>query len=307
MATVRAEHVAAVHGLTRSDLRTAAKAYLTLTKPRIVVLLVFTGYAAMIVAAGGLPNFRVTLLGLLGLGLAAGGSAALNMWFDRDIDAVMTRTAKRPLPAGIVSAPAAFGFALLLGVASVVLLATTVNALSAWLAGAGYVYYGVVYTMLLKRHTPQNIVLGGGAGAFPPLVGVAAVTDHLSWMAVLMFAVIFLWTPSHFWGLALYKNEDYTRAGVPMMPVVRGARATKRQMVAYAVALLAVSVAMAPAMRSPLVYAVVAAAFGGWFLYVNLRLLREPDSEMAWAKRTFFASLLYLPAVFTAMALCAVV
>jgi protoheme IX farnesyltransferase len=209
------------------------------------------------------------------------------------------------LPAGVITPAQALLFGLLLGVTSVVLLGFTVNWLAAALSGAGYVYYAVVYTMLLKRRTPQNIVIGGGAGAFPPLVGWVVVTGHLSLMAVLMFAVIFLWTPSHFWGLALYKNEDYTRAGVPMMPVARGSRSTKRQMVAYAVLLLAASLALTPVMRVEGLYAVLAGVLGLGFLLVNLRLVLEPDDQHTWSKRTFFASLLYLPAMFTVMAICA--
>ncbi|MCL6442328.1 MAG: heme o synthase [Alicyclobacillus sp.] len=284
-----------------------AKAYLTLTKPRIAVLLLFTAFAAMIVAAKGMPTIHETTLGLVGLGLSAGGAAAINMWYDRDIDAVMTRTASRPLPSGMISPAHALAFGLMLGIASVLLLGFTVNWLSAALSAAGYVYYAVVYTMLLKRRTPQNIVIGGGAGAFPPLVGWAVVTGHLSLMAILMFAVIFLWTPSHFWGLALFKNEDYTRAGVPMMPVARGSRSTKRQMVAYAVLLLVASLVLTPVMQAEALYFALAAVLGLAFLYVNLRLLREPDDQHTWSKRTFFASLLYLPAMFTVMAVCALV
>ncbi|EJY54437.1 protoheme IX farnesyltransferase [Alicyclobacillus hesperidum URH17-3-68] len=284
-----------------------AKVYLTLTKPRIAVLLLFTAFAAMIVAGHGVPSVSKAILGLLGLGLSAGGAAAINMWYDRDIDAIMTRTSKRPLPAGMMTPRKALIFGLGLGVLSILLLALTVNWISAALAGAGYVYYAVIYTMLLKRRTPQNIVIGGGAGAFPPLVGWAVITGHLSAMAWLMFAVILLWTPSHFWGLALYKNEDYTRAGVPMMPVIKGARSTKFQMVAYAVALFAASLALTPVMHAKLLYLVAASVLGLAFLCVNVRLLAEPDTKCAWAKRTFFASLLYLPAIFTIMAICALV
>lgn len=305
MSTARSEQARAVNRLRWWGFD-VAKAYLTLTKPRIAVLLLFTAYAAMIAAAGRLPSIHQTVLGLLGLGLSAGGAAAINMWFDRDIDAVMSRTRHR-LPAGLIAPGQALGFGITLGVSSVLLLGVTVNWLAAGLSGMGYVYYAVVYTMLLKRHTPQNIVVGGGAGAFPPLVGWAVVTGHVSVTAILMFSVIFLWTPSHFWGLALYKNDDYTRAGVPMMPVVRGPRSTKRQMVVYATLLLVVSLAVAPAMKAAVLYALVAITLGGGFLLVNLRLLWEPDAQTLWAKRTFFASLLYLPALFAGMAVCALI
>lgn len=305
MSIAHTEHLGKLQSTPWLKARALATAYLTLTKPRIAVLLLFTAYAAMIVAAGGLPTWRQTVLGLVGLGLSAGGAAALNMWYDRDIDAVMSRTKGRPLPTGIIAPTQALLFALALGVASVLLLGLAVNWLAAALSGAGYLYYGVVYTMLLKRRTPQNIVVGGGAGAFPPLVGWAVVTGHLSLMPILMFAVVVLWTPSHFWGLALYKNDDYTRAGVPMMPVARGSRSTKRQMVAYAVLLLLATLVMAPMMKAQLLYAACAVVLGGGFLYSNLRLLRQPDADLTWAKRTFFVSLLYLPAMFTVMAVCA--
>lgn len=276
------------------------RAYGVLTKPRIALLLLFTAYCAMIVAEGHLPSVPDTVLGLGGLALSAGGAAALNMWYDRDIDAVMKRTAGRPLPAGLVRPAHALVFGLALGVTSILVLGLFVNGLAAGLSAAGYVYYAVVYTMWLKRRTPHNIVVGGGAGAFPPLVGWAVVTGHLSVTAWLLFAVILLWTPAHFWGLALYKNDDYTRAGVPMMPVVRGVRATKRQMVAYAALLLAISLALAGFVRTGWIYAILAAVLGTGFLLVNLRLWRAPDDQFIWARRTFLASLLYLPALFTA-------
>ncbi|WDL99355.1 protoheme IX farnesyltransferase [Alicyclobacillus sp. ALC3] len=280
------------------------KAYVALTKPRIAVMLVFTAAAAMVVAAGGVPEWRHALLGLIGLVLSAGGSAAVNMWYDRDIDAVMSRTSRRPLPAGVIAPGRALAFGLALGLASVLVLGFGVNWLTAGLCLAGYVYYAWFYTMVLKRHTPQNIVVGGGAGSFPPLVGWAAVTGHVSLTAWLMFAVIFLWTPPHFWALALYKNADYKRAGVPMMPVSRGSRTTKRQMSVYAVLLLAASLALLPSVHAKLIYAAVAVIQGGAFLVINLRLLAAPDDEMKWAKRTFFASLLYVPAIFLAIVLC---
>lgn len=280
------------------------KAYVALTKPRIALMLLFTAAAAMVVAAGGFPAWRPALFGLLGLTLSAGGSAAVNMWYDRDIDAVMSRTARRPLPSGLIPSGRALTFGLSLGVLSVLVLGFGVNWLTAGLGLAGYIYYAWFYTMVLKRHTPQNIVVGGGAGAFPPLVGWAAVTGHLSLTAWLMFAVIFLWTPPHFWALALYKNADYQRARVPMLPVSHGPGPTKRQMTAYAVLLLAASLSLIPSVHAKALFAVVAVLQGGVFLLVNLRLLFAPDWDTKWAKRTFFASLLYVPAIFTAIVLC---
>lgn len=256
----------------------------------------------MIVAEGQIPGLRETIVDLGGLALSAGGAAAINMWFDRDIDGIMSRTKGRPIPSGLVSPAQALTFGLVLGAASVVVLGVFDNGLAAALAAAGYVYYAVVYTMLLKRRTPQNIVIGGGAGAFPPLVGWAAVTGHLSLAAILMFAVIFFWTPAHFWGLALYKNEDYVKVGVPMMPAVRGAATTKRQMIAYSLVLLVVSLTLGVASSVGMLYDIAAIVLGLLFVVCNLRLWREPHDQHTWAKRTFLASLLYLPAVFTAMA-----
>ncbi|MBX5436434.1 MAG: protoheme IX farnesyltransferase [Alicyclobacillaceae bacterium] len=283
-----------------------ARAYVELAKPGIALLLLFTEYAAMMVAQQGVPAWRVTWPALAGLGLAAGGAAAINMWYDRDIDGLMRRTARRPLPAGLVKPWQALSYGLVLVVLGILILWGWSNPLAALLTLAGTAYYAVIYTMGLKRRTPQNIVIGGGAGAFPPLVGWAAVTGHLSLAAWMMFLIIFLWTPAHFWALALYKNEDYVRAGVPMMPVVRGARATKRQMVAYNALLLAVSLVPALTERLSWLYCGGALVLGAWFLLGSVRLLREPDDQFTWARRTFFASLMYLPLVFIWLAGCAV-
>ncbi len=204
------------------------RAYLILTKPRIVSLILFTEYCAMVVAGNRIPTPRETPVGIIGLALSAGGAAVINVWYDRDIDGIMGRTMNRPLPKGIVKPSHALWFGLGLGVGSIVLFLVTGFKTAALLSAAGYVYYAVVYTMLLKRRTPQNIVVGGGAGAFGPLVGWSIVAGPLTMTPIWMFAVIFFWTPSHFWGLALYKKEDYARAGVPMMPVVRGVVSTTR-------------------------------------------------------------------------------
>ncbi|KPV42660.1 protoheme IX farnesyltransferase [Alicyclobacillus ferrooxydans] len=278
------------------------RAFMVLTKPRIVTLLAFTAYCAMIAANHGLPGLRVTVFGILGLAMCAGGSAVMNMWYDQDIDAVMHRTKRRPLPAGIITSRQAFTFGILLTALGVVVLYVMVNPLSALLGFLGALYYGVVYTMLLKRRTPQNIVIGGGAGAFPPLVGWAAVTGHLAPAAWWMFALIFLWTPGHFWALSLYKAEDYEKAGVPMMPVVRGARSTKRQMLVYSVLLMA-GVAFAPAigLNQPVLVG-GCLVLTGWFFVSHIFLLQSPYDSTIWAKRTFLASLLILPAMFTLIA-----
>ncbi|WP_245629072.1 heme o synthase [Alicyclobacillus shizuokensis] len=283
------------------------KVFIELTKPRIMVLLLFTAYAAAIVARGGIPSLGQSLALLLGLALSTGGAAAVNMWYDRDIDAVMSRTARRPLPMGRVSSRATLAYGITLGVLSVVVLWVFANPLSALLSAAGFVYYAVIYTMWLKRTTPQNIVIGGGAGAFPPLVGWAAVTGHLSVTAWALFAIVFFWTPPHFWALALYKNADYVRAGIPMMPAVRGARTTKRQCVGYAVLLLLVSLVPWLTGTVHAWYVVAAAAVGVVFLLANLRMWREADETTVWAKRTFLWSLLDLPALFTLLVVASLV
>jgi protoheme IX farnesyltransferase len=282
------------------------KAYVELTKPRIMVLLLFTAYAAAIVALGHLPSLDESLVLLLGLALSTGGAAAVNMWYDRDIDAVMSRTASRPLPTGQVSPRATLVYGITLGVLSFVVLAVFANLLAAVLSAAGFVYYAVVYTMWLKRRTPQNIVIGGGAGAFPPLVGWAAVTGHLSLTAWAMFAIVFFWTPPHFWALALYKNADYVRAGIPMMPAVRGARTTKRQCVGYAVLLLLVSLVPYVTGSVAMWYVFAAAFVGLVFLAANVQMWREADDQTSWARRTFFWSLLDLPALFTLLVVASV-
>lgn len=275
------------------------RAYVALTKPRIMVLLLFTAYCAMIAAHARLPEWKTAAAGLLGLALSSGGAAAVNMWYDRDIDALMRRTAARPVPVGMVRPGHALTLGIILGVASIAVLAVWNNWLTAALAGAGYLYYAIVYTMWLKRRTPQNIVIGGGAGAFPPLVGWAAVSGHLSWTALLMFAVIFLWTPPHFWGLALYKNDDYVRAGIPMMPVVRGETVTRRQMVGYAVLLFGVSIAMGISAHVGVLTLGAIAIASLLFLASTVGVWREPSGTYVWAKRTFFGSLIYLPLVLT--------
>lgn len=278
-------------------------AYFALTKPRILVLLLVTALCAMFVARQGFAPFGLTLATLAGLGLSCGAANAVNMWYDQDIDRVMARTQGRPIPAGRVRPVDALWFGLVAEAVSVLFLYLAVNPLAALLSFAGFVYYVVIYTFWLKRRTPQNIVIGGGAGAFPPLVGWAAVTGHLAWAPALMFLIVFLWTPPHFWALALYRQDDYRRAGIPMMPVVRGERATKWQSLAYAAALLACSVALYATHVVGEAYLVVAVVAGLAFLAMNVRLLAERLPEVKWAKRTFHVSLLYLTVVFVAMVL----
>jgi protoheme IX farnesyltransferase len=277
--------------------------YVQLLKPRIILLLVITAYCAMVVAAHGLPPFFLSLYAMLGLALSAGGAHAVNMWYDRDIDALMARTHERPVPQGRIPATRSLTIGISLMAISFVLLLVTVNLLTALLALGGFLYYVLIYTMWLKRSTPQNIVIGGGAGAFPPLIGWAAVTGSVGLAAVLMFLIIFLWTPPHFWALALYRQDDYRRAGVPMMPVVRGERSTKLQMVSYAALLLVASAGLYFTGVVGAVYLAVAIALSAGFLAQTLVLLREHAPETKLAKRTFGYSLLYLTVLFAAMVL----
>jgi protoheme IX farnesyltransferase len=288
------------------DFRGSARDYVTLTKPRIMSLLLLTGLCGMVVGAGGLPPLWLVVVTMLGLALACGGSSALNHVLDADIDRLMgKRTRSRPVAAGRVPAPYALEFGLALMAFSFVLLAGVVNTLTALLALAGGLFYVLVYTRYLKRSTPQNIVIGGAAGAVPPLVGWAAATGNLTLPALVLFAVVFLWTPPHFWALALLIKRDYQAAGVPMLPVVRGEDETARQIVLYTVALVAFTLAPALWGMFGLVYLVAAAALGAVFLAFAWILRRERTP--ARAALLFHYSLLYLALLFVAMALDAVV
>lgn len=282
-------------------LQDTSKAYLELTKPGIVLWLLITAYCAMVVANRGIPDLRITIFTLVGLGMSAGGAHAVNMWYDRDIDQVMKRTRRRPVVTGRVSPNAALIFGIVLGVMAFVGLGLLVNWLAATASLGGYLFYVFVYTMWLKRRSAQNIVIGGAAGAFPPLVGWAGVTDHLGLAAGLMFLLIFMWTPPHFWALALYKQEDYRNAKIPMMPIVRGATSTKVQSLVYAVLSVGVSIALFLTHRVSQVYLAAAVVLGVMFIMYNIRLLREPPEELAWAKKTFRFSLIYIAALFVAM------
>jgi heme o synthase len=288
------------HSVTRS-VRASVRDYLTLTKPRIMSLLLLTGLCGMVVGAHGVPPFWLVAVSMLGLALACGGASALNHVLDADIDRLMgKRTRSRPVAAGRVPASYALEFGLALSALSFVLLSGLVNVLTALLALAGMLFYVLVYTKLLKRSTPQNIVIGGAAGAIPPLVGWAAATGNLTLPALVLFAVVFLWTPPHFWALALLIKKDYAAAGVPMLPVVRGERETVKEILLYTAALVAFTLAPALWGQFGLVYLVAAAALGAGFLVLawNLRRERTP----ARAALLFHYSLAYLALLFVAMA-----
>ena len=282
--------------------RGTVRDYVTLTKPRIMTLLLLTGACGMIVGARGMPAPGQFALMLLGLTLACGGASALNHVLDRDIDRLMgPRTASRPVAAGRMSAPRALEFGLALMACSFVLLGSTVNVLTATLALAGGLFYVVVYTGYLKRRGPGNIVLGGAAGAVPPLVGFAAATGNLALPAVWLFLIVFLWTPPHFWSLALLLRDHYAAARVPMLPVVRGERATLRRIVGYTVVLVAFTAVPFAVGSFGLVYLGVCLALGVAFLVLTLWLRQAPDRRRA--AFVFHSSLLYLALVFVAAAL----
>jgi heme o synthase len=271
--------------------------YLEMTKPKVQSLLIFTTVTTMYVA--GDPSIGLVLLTCLGGALSAGGAGAINHALDRDIDRMMKRTADRPVASGRVSVAAAIVFGVLLGCASFALLSLTVNPLAAVLAMSGFLGYVLVYTMWLKRTTPQNIVIGGAAGAVPPLVAWAAVTGGLDGTPVYLFAIVFFWTPPHFWSLSLLMKDDYARAGVPMLPVVRGETETRRQILLYAVLLYAVSQLPFCAGAFGATYLVCSVALGAAFIYGAWRLMRSPSRRTA--LRLYLYSLAYLALLFGAM------
>jgi heme o synthase len=275
--------------------------YVTLTKPRIMTLLLLTGACGMIVGAQGWPSTSLFVATMAGLALACGGASALNHVLDADIDRLMgKRTQRRPVAAGRIEPGRALEFGLTLSAFSFVLLASTVNVLTAALALAGNVFYVVVYTRWLKRSTPQNIVIGGAAGAVPPLVGWAAATGNLTLPALFLFLIVFFWTPPHFWALALLIRDGYAAAKVPMLPVVRGERETLRQIVVYTLVLIAVTLLPFAWGTLGAGYAIAALALGGTFLALTMRLRRAPSRPRA--SLLFHYSLLYLALLFVAMA-----
>src|SRR3954469_13889513 len=274
--------------------------YLTLTKPRIMVLLLLTGAGGMFVGAGGVPPLGLFVATMAGLALACGGASALNHVLDRDIDVHMRRTDKRPVAAGRIPAERALEFGLALSALSFVVLTGFVNVLAALLALAGNLFYVVVYTRWLKRTTPQNIVIGGAAGAVPPLVGWAAATGNLTIPALFLFLIVFFWTPPHFWALALLIRDNYAAANVPMLPVVRGERETIRQIVVYTLVLIAITLLPFAWGTFGVLYAASALALGGLFLTLTLHLRNNATRKRA--AFLFHYSLLYLALLFVAMA-----
>ena len=273
--------------------------FFALLKPRVMSLVVFTAFVGLVAAPTAI-NPAIAVIAILAIAIGAGASGALNMWYDADIDAVMTRTASRPVPSGRVTPGEALSFGLVLSALSVMTLGVLVNWLSAALLAFTIFFYAVIYTMWLKRWTPQNIVIGGAAGAIPPVIGWAAVTGSVSLESVILFLIIFLWTPPHFWALALFKSQDYERAGIPMLPNVAGEASTRRQIFAYALLLAPVGVAPWLLGYASVAYGIAAALLGAGFVWYAWKVLRMPDSDrvMRPAKALFGYSLLYLFAIF---------
>jgi heme o synthase len=288
-----------MHVSPRAGWRGRVVDYYDLTKPRIIALLLVTTLAAMVMAARGLPPLGLLLATLVGGALAAGSAGAFNCIIDRDIDRLMARTAARPLAVGRIEIAHAALFATILGIVAFALLFTFVNPLAAWLSLAGNLYYVIIYTLWLKRTTPLNIVIGGAAGAIPPLVGWAAVTHTIGLPALGLFALIFLWTPPHFWALALMIETDYHRANVPMLPNVRGVAHTKLQIFIYTAIMVAVSLALTPLGVLGWWYFVPAAILGTIFLVDTWKMLRGPTRPLA--RTVFTYSLLYLALMCAAM------
>ena len=272
--------------------------FVALLKPRVMSLVVFTAIAGLVVAPGALHPV-LAAIAVLCIAVGAGAAGAINMWYERDIDAMMARTSTRPLPAGRMTPGDALGFGAVLAVGSVSVMALAVNWTAAALLALTIGFYVFVYTIWLKRRTPQNIVIGGAAGAFPPMIGWAAVTGDVGLGAISLFALIFMWTPPHFWALSLYKSGDYAAAGIPMLPVVAGSDETKRQIVLYALLLVPVSLVPSFLGVTGIVYAAVAAAMSLAFLILAWQLRRAEDE--ASAPRLFGFSILYLFVLFATM------
>ena len=284
--------------------------WVALLKPRVMTLVVFSGLVGMLVAPGALSMHPVlAATAILCIAVAAGAAGAINMWYDRDIDAVMRRTAQRPIPAGRIQPNAALAFGVWLAVGSVTLMWMATNLVAAAVLAASIAFYVFIYTMWLKRRTPQNIVIGGAAGAFPPVIGWAAATGSVEAAPLVLFAMIFFWTPPHFWALSLFAHADYARAGVPMLPVVAGARETRRQIVLYTALLVPLTLAPVATGFAGWVYGAAAALLGANFLRHAVAVLSEPQDDAgvsrakdSAAKACFRFSITYLFALFGALA-----
>ena len=280
--------------------------YFALLKPRVMRLVVFTALVGLLLAPGPIDPV-LGAVAILCIAVGAGASGALNMWYDADIDAVMDRTVKRPIPAGALDPQQALTFGTGLSVASVIVLGVAVNWAAAAFLAFTIFFYAVVYTMWLKRRTPQNIVIGGAAGAFPPMIGWTAVTGTISWESAILFALIFVWTPPHFWALALFREGDYQAAEVPMLPNVAGVQATKRQILIYAVGLFVVGLLPFVAGFAGWTYLAAAIVLGAIFVWRSYEVFRSADDDLGPARKLFFFSLVHLTGLFAVLFVQAVV
>jgi len=297
--------VAATGPISRPGVGRLLLGYLDLTKPRIVFLVILTGVPALLMAGPGFPPAAQFWGTLIGTALAAGAASSFNHYLDRDIDGLMKRTARRPLPSGLLPASHALALGAVLTALAWIVLQAFGNTLAAIIAMASIVYYAVVYTIWLKRRTPQNIVIGGGAGASAPLIAWAAVTGQVGVAAAFLAAIVFLWTPPHFWSLALYRHEDYAIAGIPMLPVTHGDAETRRQILVYTFVLVPVTLALVPLGVAGALYGIPALLLGAAFIRYAWRLYRSGD--VARAPHLFRFSILYLFALFVALAADALV
>jgi protoheme IX farnesyltransferase len=292
------------HRVEKLDARQRTKDFVALSKPLIVGLLLITTYGGLVIGGKAWPSFSLTLWTLIGGALAAGGSSALNQYIDRELDQHMQRTAKRPLADGRLTSAEGLAFGLALSLTSYYVFACFVNGLAALLSLAGIVYYVILYSLWLKKATVQNIVIGGGAGAIPPMVGYAAATGHLDWTAWILFAIIFMWTPPHFWALAIVRMKDYERAGVPMLPVVRGELETRRQIFVYTIELIAVTLLLPILQLAGFVYLIASLVLGGALIYAAWAVWKQGGNKVAW--RMYKWSSTYLVFIFLAIMLDAV-
>jgi protoheme IX farnesyltransferase len=279
--------------------RGLAKDFLLLTKPIVVLLLLVTTYAGMVIGAQAWPSLELTFWTLLGGFLAAGGSGAMNQYIDRIDDSKMQRTQKRPLPAGRLTPGEGLAFGVGIALASFYLLVAFVNLLAALLSLAGIIYYVLLYSIFLKKTTVQNIVIGGGAGAIPPLVGWAAATGSLNIPSLFLFAIVFMWTPPHFWALALVRRKDYARAGVPMLPVVRGEQETRSQILIYTIELVVLTLLLPLFGLGGSIYLIGAAVLGGWLLLAAWKVWKEGGNKLAW--KMYRQSSMYLAFIFVVL------
>ena len=288
----------AISELNESETQSSLEDFICLLKPRVMSLAVFTSVSGLILSPATLHPF-FCILSIFCISLGAGASGAINMWFDRDIDKMMERTKKRPIPSKKIMAGDALGFGIILSLVSVIILGLSINYFAAFLLALSISFYIFIYTIWLKRRTPQNIVIGGAAGAFPPVIGWACATGDISSFPIILFVLIFIWTPPHFWALALYKDTEYSRAKIPMLPVIKGQRKTKQQILAYSLLLFLVSLSPYYLGFSGVIYLYFSIILGGYFVYLAYKVFKSDDKvKTIYAPKLFKFSILYLYLVF---------